>query len=200
MAPSTVSIITWTCLFSVLAPSRVATSSSTLPSVQPLGTSSGPRMTPGAASSNGFGLPAAPNESDATEAGTVFVKTGRPEQAATAPRAALSTRAPGDHFRHRREDEDMSILPDPDPPALWLNSLDSLGCVKQSTAAPGTGMCNGPEAWERATDGSRGVYFVAVGDTGLPSTALSKVNRYALEPGVELAVSRFSEWCDECNH
>ncbi|CDI84264.1 serine/threonine protein phosphatase, putative, partial [Eimeria acervulina] len=81
----------------------------------------------------------------------------------------------GDHFRRRREDEDMSILPDPDPPTLWLNSLDSLGCVKQSTAVPGTGVCNGPEAWERATDGSRGVYFVAVGDTGLPSTALSKV-------------------------
>ncbi|KAL8444085.1 hypothetical protein Emed_006372 [Eimeria media] len=78
-------------------------------------------------------------------------------------------------LRHRT-DEDESAFLTTDPPALWLNSLDSLRCAKHETPSIGnTNNCEGLEAWQRASDGSQGVFFVALGDTGDLSEGLDQV-------------------------
>lgn len=63
-----------------------------------------------------------------------------------------------------------------EPPSLWLNSLDSLRCTQLALTTPGDSSCEGPEAWARAGDGSNGVFFLAVGDTGLLSDGLTSVS------------------------
>lgn len=65
--------------------------------------------------------------------------------------------------------------PAADPPTLWLHSLDSLRCNQYNIENPENRLCEGDEAWRRATDGSSGVYFVALGDTGLDTKGLRAV-------------------------
>ncbi|KAL8431934.1 hypothetical protein Efla_002771 [Eimeria flavescens] len=78
-------------------------------------------------------------------------------------------------LRRRRED-DFFGFPTVDPPALWLNSLDSLKCAQDETLSIGDSRCEGREAWLRVSDGSAGVFFIALGDTGNLSNGLSQVS------------------------
>ena len=86
----------------------------------------------------------------------------------------------------RRHDVDWDISRPADPPTLWLDSLDSLRCTKYSTWTPGDSTCEGRDAWSRASDGSRGVFFVALGDTGQPSNGLFGVTIPSTYPFVLL--------------
>ncbi|KAL8435689.1 hypothetical protein ACSSS7_002292 [Eimeria intestinalis] len=88
-----------------------------------------------------------------------------------------TTPPPADHapqLRHRT-DEDESAFLTADPPALWLNSLDSLRCSEYEPPSIGGTTCEGLEAWQRASDGSQGVFFAALGDTGDLSEGLYQV-------------------------
>lgn len=111
------------------------------------------------------------------------------QQSPPLPATTLSPREP--HLRRRSVDEGETSRP-ADPPALWLNSLDSLRCTKDSAVAPGDSTCEGPDAWHRASDGSRGVYFAAVGDTGLPEGGLKLVSNRLAEVSSLLPVSFIS--------
>ncbi|CDI87193.1 serine/threonine protein phosphatase, putative [Eimeria praecox] len=169
-----VRIIAFSLLLCFIAPSRAGTASEDLSSVHPGESPSVGPVPTEAASRNGFSVPDTLDPARATESETTVAAAEEPAAEIPIPEAVLPE-AIAHHSLRTREGEDAGGLPDADPPSLWLNSLDSLRCVKESTTAPGTGACDGPEAWERTVDGSRGVYFVAVGDTGQPSTSLRQV-------------------------
>ncbi|KAL8271610.1 hypothetical protein Esti_004466 [Eimeria stiedai] len=135
------------------------------------------------------GIPS--TESDLSELGSAALKEavvpaseGNPHKSFKSASAGFSgfstsptTPSPADHppqLRHRT-DEDESAFLTADPPALWLNSLDSLRCANHQTPSIGDTTCEGLEAWQRASDGLQGVFFVALGDTGDLSEGLEQV-------------------------
>ncbi|XP_026193564.1 uncharacterized protein LOC34618258 [Cyclospora cayetanensis] len=113
------------------------------------------------------------------------------------PSSSMSTEVAEDYEEMRTR----AVLRAAQPPALWLHSLDSLRCAgegslaserestdgpeiyegasaaaKAATAPLSTGSsCEGPDAWRRATDGSSGVFFIAMGDSGKLSKHLEQV-------------------------
>ncbi|KAL8452974.1 hypothetical protein Emag_002060 [Eimeria magna] len=67
--------------------------------------------------------------------------------------AGSTTSSPADHppqLRHRT-DEDESAFLTADPPALWLNSLDSLRCAKHETPSIGDTTCDLSEGLDQVT-------------------------------------------------
>ncbi|CDJ58457.1 serine/threonine protein phosphatase, putative [Eimeria maxima] len=169
MAHLAVCTLAWSLFIHLATQSRAETTPINLFSGHPSEVPSGEGQRHG-----GFRLPGAQDLSGAAESEPTIARTEERAAATSTAAAVLPEPAAGYPRLRRREGEDVGNLPDADPPSLWLNSLDSLRCVKESTVAPGTGACDGPEAWESAHDGSRGVYFVAVGDTGELSTALNR--------------------------
>lgn len=105
------------------------------------------------------------------------ISQGQQDSSAISDQPLTSTLSPQQRLQlRRRHDVDWDTSRPADPPTLWLDSLDSLRCTKYSRVTPGDSTCEGRDAWSRASDGSRGVFFVALGDTGQPSSGLFSVS------------------------
>ncbi|CDJ51505.1 serine/threonine protein phosphatase, putative [Eimeria brunetti] len=161
----------WAFLLYVLTPWSAAAVPNDLS--HPVESSSDGPATTGAATHHGSGFSETPDRTGAEVANSPDAPTEKPATATTTAATVFPVALASNFLRH--EGADIGSFLDADPPALWLNSLESFRCVKQSSTEPGTSACDGPDAWESASDGSRGVYFLAVGDTGELSDALKQV-------------------------